>query len=48
LACSIATQVRWQVLADSSNHVLAGDVLSPQNNQLLADYIIQFVKSASP
>ena len=31
---------------DRSNHVLAGDILSPANNQVVTGYIVKFVRTA--
>ena len=31
---------------DRSNHVLAGDILSPGNNQVVTDHIVRFVRAA--
>jgi len=33
---------------DSSNHVLAGNILAPENNRLFADRIVGFVLGANP
>jgi hypothetical protein len=29
---------------DPSNHVLAGDIMSPQNNALVIDHIVGFIR----
>jgi esterase/lipase len=33
---------------DPSNHVLAGDIMSPQTNELVAASIVQFIKGKHP
>jgi esterase/lipase len=33
--------------ADRDNHVLAGDIMLPENNQLITDHVVQFVTSGA-
>lgn len=35
--------IRIPTSGDPSNHVLAGDILSPQNNQAVADDVVRFI-----
>lgn len=38
--------VEIELSGDPSNHVLAGDILAPENNQLVAEHIVRFLRAS--